>query len=138
RALALLAEGLARQGQLGLAREPAERARALAGRSDDSELQVVVTTSLARVNEAAGIVKGPEAHLQPAITQAGKLGLVPAGLEARWTLGAIQSATAAERSAGLQVLAAVRREAALRGFKLMAQRAEAALKTATLGARPLG
>jgi len=138
RAFALLAEGLARQGRLDAAREPAERARSLAGRSDDSELQVVVTTSIARVDAAAGVGKGPQAHLRPAIEQAGRLGLIPTGLEARWTLGLIQIANPTERSAGLQTLEAVRREAQDRGFKLLAQRAEAALKSGELGSRPLG
>jgi DNA-binding winged helix-turn-helix (wHTH) protein/tetratricopeptide (TPR) repeat protein/TolB-like protein len=138
RALALLAEGVASQGNLRAARDPAERARALAERSDDSEVQVAVTTSVARVDAAAGGTKGPQAHLGWAVEQAGKAGLVPAGFEARLALGTVRVATVADRPAGLQVLEALRRDAAERGFKLMAQRAEAVLKAATLGARPLG
>lgn len=132
RALALLAEGLARQGKLSEAREPAELARTLAERSEDGDVQVAVTTGVARVDAAAGGGSGPKAHLRWAVEQAAKLGLLPAGFEARLALGAVQiaSASANDRDAGRRLLEDLRREAAQRGFKLIVQRAEAALATA--------
>jgi tetratricopeptide (TPR) repeat protein len=120
RALALLAEGLARQGKLSEARDPAELARSLAERSEDADVQVAVTTGVARVDAAAGGGSGPKGHLRWA---------VPAGLEARLALGAIQIASATDRDAGRRLLEDLRREAAQRGFKLIALGAEAALAT---------
>jgi tetratricopeptide (TPR) repeat protein len=129
RALALLTEGLTRQGKLSEAREPAELARTLAERSEDGDVQVAVTTSVARLDAAAGGTAGPKAHLRWAVEQAGKSGLIPAGLEARLALGAVQLASTTDREVGRRLLDDLRREAAQRGFKLIALGAEAALAT---------
>jgi hypothetical protein len=94
-----------------------------------------VITRVARVDAAGGETRGPEARLRLAAVQAGKVGLVPAGLEARLALGSIQVATAAERAAGLQLLEAVRREADQQGFRLIKQRAETAMKAGALAPR---
>jgi DNA-binding winged helix-turn-helix (wHTH) protein/tetratricopeptide (TPR) repeat protein len=134
-ALGLLAEGFAREGQLAAAREAAEQARTLSDRSEDGGVQVAVTTSVARIDAAAGAMgSGPKAHLRWAVDQAGKLGLVPAGMEARLALGAVQLVSTTDRDAGRRFLEDLRREAAERGFKLIAQLAEAALAAAP-GAR---
>ena len=134
RALALLAEGFMREGRLAAAREPAEQARSLADRSEDGDVQVAVTTSVARVDAAAGVLgTGPKAHLRWAVDQAGKLGLVPTGLEARLALGAVQVLSTTDRTdrdAGRRYLEELRREAEQRGFKLIANLAEAALNAA--------
>ncbi|HTQ79848.1 MAG TPA: hypothetical protein VMM92_07625, partial [Thermoanaerobaculia bacterium] len=137
RALTLLAEGLLSQGRPGMAREPAERARALGERSEDAEVQVVVNAGVSRVDAAAGGASGARAAagtLRQAVEQATRTGLVTAGLEARFVLGTIEI-EAADRQGGREVLEAVRREAAERGFKLLAQRAEIVLKGEALGAR---
>ncbi len=134
-ALALVAEGFAREGQLTAAREPAEQARSLSDRSEDGGVQVAVTISVARIDAAAGAMgSGPKAHLRWAVDQAGKIGLVPVGMEARLALGAVQLVSPIDRDAGRRFLEDLRREAAERGFKLIAQLAEAAL-AAVPGAR---
>ncbi|HZF07902.1 MAG TPA: tetratricopeptide repeat protein [Thermoanaerobaculia bacterium] len=135
RALALLAEAFAYQRQIGKAREPAERARALAERSEDGDVQVAVATSVARIDALVGSGSGAQLHLRQAVEQAGKTGLILAGFEARLALGTVQVLSTADRTAGFQLLEQVRREAVERGFKLLAQRAELALKSALPGSR---
>jgi DNA-binding winged helix-turn-helix (wHTH) protein/tetratricopeptide (TPR) repeat protein len=133
-ALSLLAEGLLQGGHSSAARDPAERARALSERSENLEVQVAVTTSVARIDAAAGSAKGAQGHLLWAVEQATKVGLVPAGLEVRLALGLVQLG-ATDPPAGRKQLEAVLRDATQRGFKLVAGRAGAALKAEPTGLR---
>jgi eukaryotic-like serine/threonine-protein kinase len=127
-ALALVAEGLLRQGQGAAAQGPADQARMLAERGDDSELQILVTTTEARVEAAIGGGREAGDRLRWAVEQAGKFGFVSAGFEARLALAQLQTATLADRRAGQQLLETLRRDAGQRGFKIVVQRAESSLK----------
>ena len=136
RALALLAEALLGKGELAAARQAAARARAGVAQSDDRELRIVVAARVARVDAAAGAAPRALQELRQAIEEAGRLGLGEAALEARLALGEIQLGRPGQDGAeGRSTLAAVRVDAARRGFALVARRAAGPLPA---GVRPLG
>jgi len=122
----LLAEALLRQGRLAAAQEAAERARERAGRSEDREMQVLVAARLARVEAAGGRIGNGVAELRRRIPEAQAAGYVNAALQARLALGELLLA-AGELEAGQAELLAVSKEAASRGFALLARRADEAL-----------
>lgn len=120
KAWAVAAEAALREGRVDEARGLAVRARGLVGRSDDRELPLLVAPRLARVDEASGDEARAVLDLSRAVEQAGRLGFVAAGLEARFTLGEIRG----ER----KILEDVRREAESRGFRRVAREAAGALQ----------
>lgn len=119
-AWATAAESELRQGRAEEARVAAARARALVEKSGDRELLLLVAPRLARVDEASGEESRAVQDLSRAVEQAGRLGFVTAGLEARLTLGEIRG----ER----KLLEDVRREAESRGFRRLAREAARALE----------
>lgn len=119
-AWALAAEAALRQDRPDEAREAASRARTLVERSGDRELLLVVAPRLARVDAASGEVKQAVQDLSRSSGEAGKLGFVTAGLEARFALGEIQG--------DRKILEDVRREAEARGFRRLAREAARALE----------
>jgi DNA-binding winged helix-turn-helix (wHTH) protein/tetratricopeptide (TPR) repeat protein/TolB-like protein len=133
----LLAEALLYQGFTAEARDAAGRARSLADKTEDRELQIAVTASSALVDASSGDAKAALVRLGRAVDQAGAAGFVAAGLEARLARGRIQLGTE-ERRAGREALLAVQKDAEARGFTLLARRAEAALKGGVTATRPLG
>lgn len=119
RALTLVAEALMRQGRIPDARETATRARALADRSEDLETRILAATSMARIDAAAGQIRGALGHLTWAMDESRKSGLVAANLSARLSYGAIQL-RAGDPVAAQKMLAEVEQEASRRGFLLIA------------------
>lgn len=132
RALALLAEAWLRKGDLAAARQAASRAQAQSARSKDLELRIAVATRAARVEAAAGPAGAALAALEAAIRQAEESGFVAAAFEARLALGEIRWRQQDPR--GAEILAALSREAASRGFGLVARLAAGPLP----GRLPLG
>jgi DNA-binding winged helix-turn-helix (wHTH) protein/tetratricopeptide (TPR) repeat protein/TolB-like protein len=124
-ALAVLAEAALRNGASAEAEEMASRASALAGRSKDRALRLTVAIQVARVESASHAsdenTEAPLAALRATIAEADQAGLVAIALEARLALGEIQAARHDRQAAA--TLAAVRADAAARGFVLLARRA---------------
>jgi DNA-binding winged helix-turn-helix (wHTH) protein/tetratricopeptide (TPR) repeat protein/TolB-like protein len=120
-ALSLLAESLLRQGLRKEAAAVAEQSRARLEASEDRELRVTVGIRLGKIEATTG--NAPEAlrQLRRAVADAAGFGLTAASLEARLALGEVQRG-AGDPAAGA-TLAAVRKEAATRGFKRLAQAA---------------
>ena len=119
RALALVAESLWRQGKLAQARQVAARAHDIVEQSEDLESRILVTTSAARIEAAAGQERGALGHLTWAISESERAGLVVANLSARLSYGSIQLKTG-DPIGAQKSLAAVEQEAARRGFNLIA------------------
>jgi DNA-binding winged helix-turn-helix (wHTH) protein/tetratricopeptide (TPR) repeat protein/TolB-like protein len=119
RALALVSESLLRQGKFQQAREVAGRARDIVERSEDLESRILVTTSAARIDAAAGHPGGALGHLTWAISESKQAGLVAANLAARLSYGSILLRMGNLIEAQ-KVLAEVEKEAARRGFNLIA------------------
>lgn len=124
-ALAVQAEALVGQRRGGEAGTAAGRIRTLIRRGEDRDLVLAVAPGLARAEAAGGDVEGALRTLDQAVAEAGRRGFVAAGLEARLAAGEIrlQRGDPAARAG----LGAVREEAAARGFRLLARRAERAL-----------
>jgi eukaryotic-like serine/threonine-protein kinase len=121
-ALVVLAEAQLRAGSPAEARETASRARAQVEKSQDRGLRIAVAIGAARVEaapEASQSVAEPLRSLRAAIADAEKSGFVALALEGRLALGEIQVAHQDREGAG--TLAAVRADAAARGFELLAR-----------------
>lgn len=126
RALALLSQALAAGGLFAEAKQVGEKAHEISEKSEELELQIEVLMAIAPAGVAAGEIRSSLGHLRWAVSEAGRLGYVEAGLQARLTLGALQIQTG-DLATGRATLAAVQKEAAARGFKEIAQRAAALL-----------
>ena len=130
--LSVLAEALAEETRREEALAAAARIRALVERGEDRDLFLAVAPGLARAEAAAGDPAQALRTLELAIGEAGRRGFVGAGLEARLAAAEIglerggpAAAVATEARIALE---AVRRDAAARGFGLVARRAERRLK----------
>lgn len=124
-ALAVAVEALLREGRTTEAVEAGERIRELVRTSQDLELILLTSASLARSDAAAGGAEGAVGDLREAIARAERSGLVAAALEARLALGEIEI----RFGRGDQTLRDLQRDAAAYGFKDLARRA---------GLRPAG
>lgn len=127
RALARLAQALLADGRRPQAKSTAEQAQALAEGSEDLDLRLAVATSAAPVRAAAGDVAAALDLLRWASREAGRIGAVIPGLEARLELGLLQQRTG-DPAAAVATLQEVRRDAEARGFRLLAQQALAGLQ----------
>jgi DNA-binding winged helix-turn-helix (wHTH) protein/tetratricopeptide (TPR) repeat protein len=123
--LSVLAEALAREGRRDGARAVAARMRVLVERGEDRDLFLAVAPGLARAEAAAGDEAEALRTLGLAIGEAGSRGFAAAGLEAR--LAAAEIGLERGRPAARSDLEALRRDAAARGFGLLARRAARAL-----------
>lgn len=119
RALALVAESLLRQGKLDQAQKIAAQARAIVERSEDLESRILVITSAARIDAAAGRTSGALGHLTWAISESQRAGLTAANLSARLSYGSVQIRMD-DLAGARKTLAEVEQEAARRGFNLIA------------------
>jgi DNA-binding winged helix-turn-helix (wHTH) protein/tetratricopeptide (TPR) repeat protein len=126
RALALLSPALLANGHPAQAQQIAEQAHAISEESEDLELQIEVVTAIASAGVATDEARAALGHLRWAISEARRIGLVTAGLEAKLTYGALQLQTG-DAIAGRATLEEVRRDAGARGFTGLAQRAAALL-----------
>jgi DNA-binding winged helix-turn-helix (wHTH) protein/tetratricopeptide (TPR) repeat protein/TolB-like protein len=128
RAEALLAEALLAGGQPGPAGEAAGRARALAQKSDNLDLQIFVATATA----AAGPPAAALDQVRWAVAESDRLGFVTAGLEARLALGTLQLRNG-NLAAGRATLEQVRRLAEDLKHKRLARQAALAGTSPRLG-----
>ena len=121
-ALAVLAEAYLRSGSLAEAGAAAGQAQALAEKSGDRALRIAVAIRVALIASTSGSSEAtgePLQALRAALAEAEKAGFVVLALEARLAMGEIQ--VARQDKQGLATLAAVRAEAAARGFDLLAR-----------------
>ena len=131
RALALLSQALLGQGRTAQAWETARQAHAISQQSEDVQLQIEVVTAMAPAAAASGESATALGYLGWAVAEAGRIGDVAAGFEARLVLGSLQVMTGGiggtgDPAAGRTTLEQVRRDAEARGFKGTARRAVAA------------
>ncbi len=123
--LSVLAEALAEEGRPEEVRAVADRIRALVERGEDRDLVLAVAPGLARAEAAGGDPARALRTLDVATGEAGRRGFAAAGLEAR--LAAAEISLERGRPAARSELEALHRDAAARGFGLLARRAERAL-----------
>ncbi len=121
-ALARQAQALLAAGRRAPARAAAEQAEMYAEAGEDLDLRLAVATAVAPVRAATGDAAAGLDLLHWAIQEAGRIGAVAAGLEARLELGILQRQTG-DPAAAMATLQAVQREAGTRGFRWLARRA---------------
>jgi tetratricopeptide (TPR) repeat protein len=121
-ALARQAQALLADGRRAPARAAAEQAQMYAEAGEDLDLRLAVTTAVAPVRAAAGDAEAGLDLLRWAVQEAGRIGAVTAGLEARLELGLLQRQTG-DPGGAMSTLQAVQREAEARGFRWLARRA---------------
>ena len=119
---ALLAELFLLQRKLDDARSAIRRATDLIGKSKNRRTRLDVRIVAARVLAASGKPAEAERRLQAAIAEAQQIHIMDRELESRLTLGEVEL-TSGKAAAGRTRLAAVRKEAAAKGFGLMARKA---------------
>lgn len=121
-ALARQAQALLADGRRAPARAAAEQAEMYAEAGEDLDLRLAVATAVAPVRAATGDAAAALDLLHWAIQEAGRIGAVAAGLEARLELGLLQRQTG-DLTSAMATLQAVQREAEARGFHWLAKRA---------------
>jgi tetratricopeptide (TPR) repeat protein len=124
-ALAAVARSLLKQGRVPDAESTIRRARILVEKSADIESRVPVLILAARIDAAAGKSAVAEQSLESLLAQATALGNVSLGFDVRLALGEIE--LKAGKDAGRERLAALEKEATVRGFLLIAREARAGL-----------
>lgn len=129
----VLARALLAMGKTPEAQTEVERIRGLAAKSQDFGIRLGARIITARVRATQGHEAEAERMLQAAFTESAKRGFVPLELESRLALGEIEAETG--RSNGRSLLAALEKDAASRGFSLLAGKAAAASARLPSGAR---
>ncbi|HEY0512328.1 MAG TPA: tetratricopeptide repeat protein [Thermoanaerobaculia bacterium] len=127
RALARLSQALLAEGRLAPAKSAADQALGVAEAGEDLELRIAVATAVAPVRAAAGDAAAALDLLRWAIRESDRTGAVLSGLEARLALGLLQAQTGDPAGAS-STLQEVRRNAEVRGFRGLAQRAQTGLR----------
>jgi tetratricopeptide (TPR) repeat protein len=127
-AYGVIARAFLAQQRVADARRAVERANALLGKGLNREVALAVAIAAARVDGASGgpaNTKRAAKNLQTALAEATAAGFVNYQLEARLALGEIKmrSGNSAETRTTLEVL---QKDAAARGFSLVARKAAAA------------
>ena len=120
----LLSRSLVALGRLAQAREEVDSAGPLAGRSQNRDVRLRFAITAARVHEDS-------ARVAAALAESAKCGLLGVGYEARLALGEIEMETG-QSAAGRARLLALEKDAAAKGFSLVARKAHGA----TTFARP--
>jgi DNA-binding winged helix-turn-helix (wHTH) protein/tetratricopeptide (TPR) repeat protein/TolB-like protein len=130
-AQAVLAEALLKSGNASEAQQALARAVRLSDRCQDREAGLLVAVTAARVRAAsgrAGDLLQAERNLRQTAREAATSGFLDDGLEARLTLAELEMSS--ENPAGARAsLEEIQRDAAGRGFGLIAEKAAAALRT---------
>ena len=123
----LLARSAAAQDRAADAKREAERARMLAIKGQDRSVRLRQDIAFARVLGALGDAdRSWQSGAQHAQSEAGRMGIVPLVFEARVALGEIEVRTSP--AAARVRLRELQKEAELKGFKAIAQRAAAAAR----------
>jgi tetratricopeptide (TPR) repeat protein len=124
----VLVQALVGQGKLGDAAEAINQAAALATKTEDGNVRISVAIETARVRAASGGpdgVAGALKTLHDAVNDAAREGLTSLLFQARLALGQLE-VKSGDRAAGRLRLAALQKEAAAKGFLLVARKASAA------------
>ena len=123
-ALAVLARALLSQGKKQEARSALEKARPLVAAGQNDAVRREYELVEARTRAALGDGTGARRALQAALTAARERGLAAFELEATLALRQVESETG-DGAAGRSRLAALEKEAAAKGFRLIAREARA-------------
>jgi ATP/maltotriose-dependent transcriptional regulator MalT len=129
-ASAVLAHALLLQGKLLAAQKEIERALMLSRKYHDREAELSIALTAARVRAAAGTPADratASTRLEQVLNEASKTGFVNYALEARLALGELEL-TSGNHTNGRSHLQTVFKDASDKGFGLVAQQAEIALK----------
>jgi tetratricopeptide (TPR) repeat protein len=129
-ARAVLARAQLAQGKIAEATAVSSQAVALAQKTEDTTVRLTVAIEAARVRAASGDradVADATNVLKNAVADATKEGLTGLLLQARLALGQVEI-THGDRASGRSRLAVVQKEAAAKGFVLVARKASAALR----------
>ena len=124
----VLSRALLAQGKLGDARASVDKAVAAADESHYRELEMLSSMAAARVRAALGNADDKAKatqRLSNLIAEATSAGFVSEAMEGRLELGEIEMASG-DKEAGYSGLEALEREAATKGYRLIAQKAAAA------------
>ena len=129
-AFAVLSTVLLRQGDLAAARSASEKAATYLSKCSDREAELVVAMSAARVQALAGDLARDDVakSFQEIASKANRLGFVPYQLEPRLALAEIED-NLGDRADARTQLEALQKEAADRGFGLIALKAAGDLKS---------
>jgi DNA-binding winged helix-turn-helix (wHTH) protein/tetratricopeptide (TPR) repeat protein len=129
-AYAVLSQVFLREGELVAARKVTEKAASYLSRCSDREVELIVAISAARVQALSGGLARDDAAktFQEIASKANRLGFVPYELEPRLALAEIE-VNFGDRANAKTQLEAVRKEAADRGFGLIALKAAGDLKS---------
>jgi TolB-like protein len=125
-ALGTLARSLLAQNKVSEAQQAIAKARELAQRSQDVHIQMDVAINEGRVQAAAGKTDQSISSLSAVLSRAIRLGCVSCALQARLALGEAEL-KAGRTAAGRNTLNALQKEAATRGFLLIAREAARAI-----------
>jgi eukaryotic-like serine/threonine-protein kinase len=128
-AYAILSQALLREGNLGEARRAIERAASDLAKCSDREVELMVAISAARIQAVSGNLARDDAAktFQEIANRADHLGFVPYELEPRLALAEIE-VNLGDRANAKNHLEALQKEAADRGFGLIAIQAAGDLK----------
>jgi eukaryotic-like serine/threonine-protein kinase len=130
RAAAVLSRAFLAQGNVPGAQKEIEQAIALTSKYHDRDAELAVAVAAARVRAAAGSLEDrlrATNRLQQVLSDATKTGFVNYALEARLALGELE-VTSGNRTGGRGHLESLLRDANEKGFGLVAQQANMALK----------
>lgn len=126
-ALAVLARSLLAQAKPADARAVMDRAAPLASKSEDRTVRLTVGITAARVRAALGETERAMKELQTILAEAERTGFVNLQFEARLALGEIELRSG-KSNAGIARLQLLEKEAAAKGFNLLARKASRALR----------
>jgi hypothetical protein len=124
-ARAVLAQSQLVQGKLGEAQQSIDAAEKLLGKSDDPDARFLQIRTAARVQAAAGKTSEAIKSLAVTVAKLAKVHRVYDQFETRLALGEIEIKSGRTAS-GSARLAALEKEARVRGFLLIARKAQAA------------
>jgi tetratricopeptide (TPR) repeat protein len=132
-AYAIVSQVRLREGNLAAAQEAVQQAATYLSKCSDREVELVVAISEARIQAVSGgdATDSATKNLQEIATKANRLGFVPYELEPRLALAEI-AVNLGDRVSAKSQLEALRKEAAERGFGLIALKAEGDLRNLLL------
>lgn len=131
-AYAILSQALLKEGNLGEARKAIEEAGFDLSKCSDREAELMVAISEAHIQAVSGSGDAAAKTFQEIALKANRLGFVTYELEPRLALAEIE-VTSGDRANGRNHLEALQREAADRGFGLIALKAAVDLKNLVPG-----
>jgi eukaryotic-like serine/threonine-protein kinase len=123
---AVLIRALLAQGKIEDARAEAEAAKTLALKSQNADSRLGLAAAVGRLQAAVGDPAAAEKLLQDALAEAARLGFVNHQFELRLALGEIEMKSG-KTAAGRARLTALQKDAAAKGFNLIAEKARRAL-----------